>query len=154
MTHSINNAWSVLAAALLLLVSRLSAAQLLQASAAASTPCQGEPILVNSSSTYVSFKPGNAYVLGPGTYTMASTVSLAGGQTLCITGSPHASSPSILLPPSVPASNTSSLRLHFLLQGGSLQLTTLRSCRGQERRGWWGAHYAQQQQQQQPPPRH
>jgi hypothetical protein len=130
MTSIANRYHFCVAATVLLVLGELCAAQASKwpglASNTVGTACPGAPILSNiTSTTRVLFKPGKTYKLEPGNFTMASTVSLAGGQSLCITGSADDSRPTVLLPPHIPASSNSSLRLHFLLQGGSLQLTNI-----------------------------
>uniref|UniRef100_A0A383VMH0 Uncharacterized protein n=1 Tax=Tetradesmus obliquus TaxID=3088 RepID=A0A383VMH0_TETOB len=70
--------------------------------------------------TPLRFTPGRTYKLGPGTYTMAATVGLAAGKTLCIIGS--ASQPTIVLPPRTTAGTPKASKLHFTLQGGRLLL--------------------------------
>jgi hypothetical protein len=81
-------------------------------------------IIVANPAEPLTFDTGRNYKLGPGTYTMSAPVNLAPGETLCITGSPSASKPTVVLPPKTAAGNSTS-KLHFVLQGGSLLLTNL-----------------------------
>jgi hypothetical protein len=112
-----------LLAALLLLFCRPSAGQHLDATFTIAA-CPGSTIIVANPAEPLTFNPGRKYKLGPGTYTMSATVNLAAGETLCITGSPSASKPTVVLPPKT-AAGISTSKLHFALQGGSLLLTNL-----------------------------
>jgi hypothetical protein len=117
-------------ALLLLVCTHSCAAQQQQLQASSSIACPSSLIqLKHGSSTPITFKPGYSYSLGPGSYTMP-TATLKSGETLCISGSGASGSQATTLLPMPPTtaaapSGSSASRLHFLLQGGSLQLTNL-----------------------------
>ena len=113
-----------LLAALLLCACKLCAGQQQLHATSASAACPSSTAIhIESPDTPLKLKPGRNYKLGPGTYTMAATVALAAGKTLCIVGS--ASQPTIVLPPRSAAGTSKSSKLHFLLQGGRLFLTNI-----------------------------
>jgi hypothetical protein len=108
----------------LLLFCRLSDGQQLEATFATAACSNSTAVVLMKPVNPLTFTPGRNYKLGPGTYTMSATVSLAAGETLCITSSPSASKPTVVLPPKTAAGGSTS-KLHFVLQGGSLLLTNL-----------------------------